>query len=113
MEWEELGEKRYRFGDRVRCITDRLGSSMLTPQDQGPLVKRRGSNAYNLSGVVISNSGFEDICQEQIRNISFAKDGQHHDCGVHQQPGGYCHSFNQRIESHKKMMIQVLLYEVL
>ena len=68
MEWEELGEKRYRFGDRVRCITDRLGSCMLATQEAQD--KRLKCN--KLSGAVSSDSGGEDICQGQIRNISFA-----------------------------------------
>ena len=85
MEWEERGEERYRTSHKIRSFTDRLVGSMLTTTDRGSLL---GSDAaHKLCGVVSGNSGIEDLCQRQVRNISPSKDGQHDGCGIHQQPG--------------------------
>ena len=87
MEWEDHNEKRNRHDNRVRCILGRMGSSVLSSTDRRSMVTDRANDAYQLPGVVSSNSSGTNIYKEPDQDISFTSSGQYHSSGLYQQLG--------------------------
>lgn len=89
MEWEINPQDGNRHDNRFGCISDRLGSSLPTPNDRRPMVGRGSRDAYQLPRVAGCHSGSPIICQGEIQDIHPIEDRQYHSGGIHKPPGGH------------------------
>ena len=105
VEWEEYGKGESRPDSRVRCIPNRLGSSMHATEDRRSMVRSGIWHANQLPQAAGSNLGTEVFCKTQDRNLCFVETRQHHSSGVYQQSGGHC---VQRTGSSDKGLVDVV-----
>ena len=89
VEWEEYGKGENRPDSRVRCIPNRLGSSMHATEDRRSMVRSGIWHAYQMPRAAGSNLGTEVFCKTQDKNICFVETRQHHSSGVYKQSGGH------------------------
>ena len=76
-----------RFDNRVRCISDRMGSNMFSSEDRRSLVENKEKGAHKLLRTTGSNSCSSYLCKEQGQNIITSVPRQHHSSGIYQQLG--------------------------
>ena len=67
---------------RVRCIPNRLGSSMHATEDRRSMVRSGIWHAYQLPRAAGSNLGTEVFCKTQDKNICFVLDSVSSRCGL-------------------------------
>lgn len=88
MEWELTDQGPGTGSDPLRCLPDRLGSSVQWDTDRWPMVSTREEDAHQLSGVAGSLLGSKDLPEGLPRDGCSVVDGQHNSCSLHQQPKG-------------------------
>ena len=89
LEWENPSKKGDRPDNRLRCISNGLGSSLSGPKDRRSMVETRETDAHQLPGADGSNTGSTDIYKESDRSLGAAEDRQHYSSSLHQQPWGH------------------------
>ncbi len=87
VEREEHAAEGSGLSDRIRCVTDRVGSSLQPPTDWRAMVKGGAEPAHKLPGVAGSNIGIKVIHKGTDGPVSTLEDGQYHGSGLCQQPG--------------------------
>ena len=88
LEWKVPSEEGSGHNNRLRCLTDGLGSNQSEPEDRRSMVTGREQYAHQLPRVAGSNIGSEDIPEKQNQDVSAPQVGQYHGSGIHKQPGG-------------------------
>ena len=88
LEWKVPSEEGSGHNNRLRCLTDGLGSNQSEPEDRRSMVTGREQYAHQLPGVAGSNIGSEDIPEKQNQDVNAPQVGQYHGSGIHKQPGG-------------------------
>ena len=88
LEWKVPSEEGSGHSNRLRCLTDGLGSNQSKPEDRRSMVTGREQYAHQLPGVAGSNIGSEDILEKQNQDVGAPQVGQYRGSGIHKQPGG-------------------------
>ena len=90
LEWQEPHNTFPTLNDRIRCLPQRLGSSILGDADRGPLESRGETISHQLPGDLGSNPGCKNLCQTQDRYLNLDPNRQHNSCVIHKPPRGNC-----------------------
>ena len=89
VEWQGPNKEGCRPDHRVRCFTDRLGSSLWPTTDRRSMVSTGEADAHKLPGAAGSHSSNSHLCKRQSGYRSAAEDRQHDSSCIHKQPGRY------------------------
>ena len=87
MERESIIQQGNQLDNRVRCISDRMGSNMLSSEDRRSMVENREEDAHKLLRTAGRNYCSSYLCKKQGQNIITTAPRQHHSSGIYQQFG--------------------------